>query len=61
MAHLLDTLVEHAVVGCVLGCSLVEAVARVVGLGEALGRIIGTTPPPPRPGLETDLASRFRS
>ncbi len=41
-----DTLVENAVVGCMLGCSLVEAVARVVGLGEALGRIVGTTSPP---------------
>ncbi len=47
-------------VGYVLGCSLAEAVARVVGLGEALGRIVGTTPLPGQ-GLETDLASRFRS
>ncbi len=46
-AQPLDTLVEHAVVICVLGCSLAEAVARVVGLGEAIGRILDTTPPPP--------------
>ncbi len=33
-AQLLDILVEHTVVGCMLGC-FTEAVARVVGLGEA--------------------------
>ena len=59
-AQLLDTLVEHSVVGCVLGCNLAEAVARVVGLREALGRIVGNTPPR-RPGLETDFASRLKS
>ncbi len=59
-AQLLDTLVEHSVVGCVLSCNLAEAVARVVSLGEALGRIVGNTPPR-RPGLETDFASRFMS
>ena len=49
-------------VGWVLGCSLGEAVTRVVGLGEALGKIVGTTAPlPPRPGLETDLAARVKS
>ncbi len=31
----LNTLVEHVVVDCVLGCSLAEAVARVGSLGEA--------------------------
>ncbi len=31
----MDTLVELTVIGFVLGCSLAEAVARVVGLGEA--------------------------
>ncbi len=30
-----------------LGCSLAEAVASVVGLEEALGTIVGTTPPRP--------------
>ena len=30
-----DTLVEHHVVSCVLGCSLAKAMARVSGLGEA--------------------------
>ncbi len=34
-AQPLDTLVEHAVVSCVLGCILAEAVARVVDFGEA--------------------------
>ncbi len=34
-AQPLDILVEHAVVGCVLSCSLAEAVARVVSLREA--------------------------
>ncbi len=42
-----DTPVEHTVVSCVLGFSLAEAVARVVGLKEALGRITGTTRLPP--------------
>ena len=59
-AQLLDTLVKYAVVGYVLGCNLAEGVARVVGLGEALGKIVGNTPPR-RPGLETDFASRFKS
>ena len=59
IAQLLDTLVENAVVGCVLGCNLAEAAARVVGLEEALGRIVGNIPLR-RPGLETDLASRFK-
>ncbi len=35
MAQPLDTLVEDAVVSCVLGFSLAEAVARVVGHREA--------------------------
>ncbi len=35
-AQPLDTLFKHTVVGCVLGCSFAEAVARVVGLGKAL-------------------------
>ncbi len=56
-AQPLDTLVEHGVVGCVLSFSLAEAVARVVGLGEALGRIVGTTPPPP---LVQDLRLTWR-
>ncbi len=34
-AQPLDTLVEHAVVGSMLGCFLAEAVALVFGLGEA--------------------------
>ncbi len=35
MAQPLNNLVEHAVIDCVLGCSLAEAVARVVSFGEA--------------------------
>ncbi len=59
-AQLLDTLVEYTMVSCVLGCNLAEAVARVVGLREVLGRNVVNTPPR-RPGLETDFASRFKS
>ncbi len=47
MTQPLDTLVEYSVVGFVLGCSLAKAVARVVLLREALGKIVGTTPPVP--------------
>ncbi len=47
-----DTPVEYSVIGFMLGCSLAEAVARVVGLGETLRRIEATTPPPP-PGSRT--------
>ena len=60
-AQTLDTLVEYVVVGYMLACSLAKALTRVVSLGKALGRIVGTTPPPARLGLETDLASRFKS
>ncbi len=34
-AQPLNALVEHSVVGCVLGCSFAEVLARVVGLEEA--------------------------
>ena len=58
-AQPLDTLVDHSVVGCVLGCSLAEALARVVGLEEALRRIVGTTPPFPSPVQDLRLTWRI--